>query len=105
MCKKIISAIVMIVFILNFSSCGLGERFALDEDLHNIIEYVYKEERAIDGIRYKDDTYYVDELGIFKVTNSLYPSAEDVLISWNGPRLFYIDCFWSNSTDSPLFIY
>ena len=102
---RILSIVFLLALSFVFSSCGVKERITLNEDLHNVIEYVYKEDN-IDGICYQDSIYYIDKFNIIKVTNDdWYINDGDVMLSWNGPRMGYLDVFYSYTDDSPIFIY
>ena len=105
MLKKILLLICSFVLVFSLTSCA--ERRALDENLHNVIEYVYKEDGiTVTGIRYHNDYYHADELGIFsEMTNTYFAHEGDVRLSWNGSRFGYMSSFYSYTTDSPMFIY
>lgn len=88
-----------------FTSCGLDYRYALDESLHNQIEYV----RGEDGpshIIYQGETYRFAGRDNFFRVGSYRQHEEDTLLSWNGERyLGYIDEYYSDGAENPLFIY
>ena len=111
--KKFILLILTAFILLTFSSCGLDYRHSLDENKHNKIE-VFKESDELSYIIYKDDKYvFAGTTNLFNVNTYLtedgsytYTYKEDILLSWNGYRYVgYIDDYYSNTADSPLFIY
>ena len=103
--KKILLLICSLLLTFNLSSCGLKECLELDQDLQYAVEDV-KEEDGVDGIRYQDETYYVDKWNLFTVTEDSWNINEgDVQLSWNGSRFGYKTVFYSYTKDAPLFIY
>lgn len=100
------SILLIIAILMTFTSCGLDYRYALDEDLHNKIECVWGEDDP-SHIIYQGKRYiYVGTTGTFMVKSTTYEHYEDVLLSWNGNRYFgYIDTYYSDTADNPVFIY
>lgn len=92
----------MLVF-LTFTSCGLDYRNSLPKDLHNRIKVFYEDDQLC--LLYQEEKYIcVGNTNLFDVD---YPhNTNDVLLSWNGHRYIgYIDEYYSNTTDNPVFIY
>jgi len=104
--KKVILLIIFfIASITIFTSCGLEYRHALNDSLHNQIEGVWLKD-VPSHIIYQDKTYqYVGGDDFFRIGDHwLY--EDDVMLSWNGYRYIgYIDEYYSDSLDNPLFIY
>ncbi len=94
---------------LNQLTLGLSDRMFNDElsdDKHNLIETIYGEDNWYESILYSGTKYYIDEHEIFSVTDIWRANDEgDVLLSWNGLRFGYIDCYYSYADDAPMFIY
>lgn len=114
MVKKTLILVVLICYCLIFTSCGLDYRYSLDEKLHNQIECVYEEDEAFypSYIVYNGEKYiYVGTLKSFPVStyevdDNYYLSYNDTLLGWNGNRYFwYIDEYYSDTADNPIFIY
>ena len=100
--------ITIIVFMTTTSCYAYKYRYALDEALHDKIECVWEE-----GARYPSHIIYEgtvykrvnDNLNLFCVSGS-DGYENDVMLSWNGTRyISYIDEYYSNTTDNPMFIY
>ena len=105
MYKKILLLICSFILIFNLISCGVKERFELDENLHYAIEDA-RGETGVEGIYYQGEMYHIDRWNLFTVTNnSLNINEGDVQLSWNGPRFGYLKVFYSYTKDDPLFIY
>ena len=102
MIKRIALLLAVLLFIPAFSSCGIPERLALDSDLHNVIE-VGDTDEYIEEIFYRGVRYV--RCDMFSAHTGFTPYEGDVMISWNGPRFFYINTYYSDTADSPLFIY
>lgn len=119
MLKRILAAGLAIMLIMTFSSCrllksfdneiddlGMNDRVELDEDLHNTIEYIDSDISENNDIRYQDSLYYSDQLGIFTVTDYFeQPNENDVLLGWTGLRYGRAFFYYSDTVDSPVFIY
>lgn len=102
--KHMVFALFLIVSCLLLSSCGLPERFALDGDLSGAVELSVDEEGEYVAI-YQDAMYHKFNLR-FQVTKyDSVAEAEDVLLGWNGWRFGYVDLYYSDTTEKPLFIY
>lgn len=112
MFKKSIVMLLILFMIFTLPSCGLDYRHSLDENKHNKIE-VITEDGDMTSLIYQDTVYYyVGSTNFFSVTtyeteDGYYLSyKDDILLSWNGSRyIWYIDEYYSFTTDDPLFIY
>ena len=112
MIKKRLMLILILSTFLTLTSCGLDYRYFLDESLHDQIEFVWEEDGS-SHIVYCGDTYvFVGTTNFFRVNayqadvNHYKSYEDDILLSWNGYRyVWYIDEYYSYTTDSPLFIY
>ena len=111
MIKRVFSLLLLGVVLLTFTSCGLDYRYALDESLHDQIECGL-DEQDLSYLIYQGEKYiYAGNSNLFpvityKVEENFYLSYDDILLSWNGYRyVWYIDEYYSYTTDSPLFIY
>lgn len=106
-----------IVIFLIWFICLFGDEYAyvlnyrrsLDEDLHNKIESVWKENDP-SYIIYEDQKYnYVGTTNLFLVDrdpNNYFRGYDDVMLSWNGYR--YIGAiaeYYSSTADNPIYIY
>ena len=86
---------------LNEITLGVWDRLLLDEETHNIIEFVDN-----DTVEYQGNTYYLAPM-IF-IQDSYAAVQEDrgyEYIGWSGPRFFYIDTYYGDSKDSPNVLY
>ena len=103
MVKKGFIIVLIILVLLTFISCGLDYRNSLAEDLHNQIKLFYEDDQLC--LLYQGEKYIC--VGNTKLFDVDYPyDTNDVLLSWNGYRyIWYIDNFYSNTTDNPVFIY
>ena len=110
--KKMLILLLAFSTFLSLTACGLDYRYSLDEDKHNKIEVILKNDEP-SCIIYQDSDYgFVGSTSLFSVNtykteDGYYLSYEDdVLLSWNGYRyVWYIDEYYSYTADSPLFIY
>lgn len=110
--KRVLVLILATFVLFILSSCGLDYRFSLDDELHNQIEYV-SEDEASAHIIYQGGKYlHVGSTNLFsvdtyKVEDNYYKSYDDdILLSWNGSRyVWYIDEYYSDTAEKPLFIY
>lgn len=104
MVRKGFIIILIILVLLAFTSCGgLEYRYSLSENLHNKIKLFYEDDRLC--LLYQEEKYIcVGDTNLFDVD---YPyDTDDILLSWNGHRyIWYIDEFYSNTTNNPVFIY
>ena len=103
MARKGCIIILIIIVLLTFTSCGLEYRNSLPEDLHNQVKLFYEDDQLC--LLYQEERYIcVGNTHLFDVD---YPhDTNDVLLSWNGQRYTgYIDEYYSNTMDNPVFIY
>lgn len=119
--KKVIFLLIVFVLIIFMTSCGILPGFEhayyLDEELHNVIKRVPMEENdhpnKASCIIYQGEKYYRDTECYFQISANNDPDPSiykvdknDILLSWNQHRYFgYIDEFYSDTTESPVFIY
>ena len=99
--------LLIILVLMTLTSCGLDYRYSLDESLHNQIECVWGEDNP-SHITYQGETYrFAGTLSAFRVHIANDQSHKnDTMLSWNGSRYFwYIDLYYSDRTDRPIFIY
>ncbi len=113
--KVTVTVLIVLILILSLSACskeetnsflnevtlGVWDRLLLDEETHNIVEYVDN-----DMIKYQGNTYYLAPM-IF-IQDSYTAVQEDrgyEYIGWCGPRFFYIDTYYGDSKDSPNILY
>ena len=101
--KKTSIFLLSIVFLLFLSSCGLNERVALDDDLHNVIECDYSN-KTPQQISYQKEKYLYTNLFVVDDMSNTNNDA-DILLSWDGMRLGYINSYYSDTSESPIFIY
>lgn len=107
--------LVFIILILSLSACskeecnsflsemtlGLWDVLLLDEETHNIIEYVDDE-----TIEYQGSKYYLAPMMFIRDSEkSVKEERGYEYICWNGPRFFYIDTYYGDSKDSPNILY
>ena len=103
--KRTISIILVIILVLSFSSCGVPERLALDQDLYQKVKFVPGEDTSSYGAQYQDVLYYVDTWNIIRVTEvDGWPNAEDVLLGWYGFRWWHIKEYYSDTDENPIFL-
>ncbi len=102
--KRIALILAVLLLLLACSSCGIPELFELDSDLHNVIEIGYTDTH-IEEIFYHGVRYVRFELKIFGIPSGFEPHEEDMMLSWNGPLFFYKNVYYSDTADSPYFIY
>ena len=100
----LIAILAVPILILAYQNSGLPERFALDENLHNVVEYVNDEKFSDETIRYQNHIYHLDKQNIFYAEHNA-PDDEGCMLSWNGNRFFYLSVFFSDTTSSPVYIY
>jgi hypothetical protein len=111
MAKRFIALCIVFSFICTFlTSCGplygVKEALALDEDLHNIIKAGENSYGENYYIIYQDTKYYCDEMYLFSLHGGSGSYVEgDVWLSWNGPRFFYKNFYYSDTAENPVFIY
>ena len=111
MAKKGLILLLIITVLMAFTSCGLDYSYSLDESLHYQIEVIWGEDDP-SHIIYQGEKYmFVGTRNVFCVDTydagvNYYKSYDDVLLSWNGYRyIWYIDEYYSYTSDSPVFIY
>lgn len=95
-----------------FSSCGLDYRYSLDEELHNKIEVIFEDQQPVKIIYLNNNYVFAGKCNLFSVdtyatADGFYLTYEDdKILSWNGYRyIWYIEEYYSNTADNPLFIY
>ena len=106
MFKRIILTILALVLCFLFVSCS-KEKPILDQSLHEKIT-ISKSNGKDEYIVYQDTIYYLDKYDLFYLGTHSSPNEsknEDILLSWNGSRFAYTQTFYSDTTESPLFIY
>ncbi len=112
MIRKGLILILLLSTLLSLTSCGLDYRYSLDESNHNQIEVVLEEDQP-SHIIYQDNNYVfagttnLFSVDTYKTDDGYYLSyKDDILLSWNGSRYFwYIDEYYSYTSDNPIFIY
>ena len=110
--KKILILLLVFWTFLFLTSCGLDYRYSLDKNKHNRIDVIMENDEPT-SIIYQDSNYvFVGSTNFFSVntynTEDGYCLSyeDDILLSWNGHRyVWYIDEYYSYTTDTPLFIY
>ena len=86
---------------LNEVTLGLWDRVLLDEETHNLIEFIDNE-----TIEYQESKYYLAPMSfICDSENSVKEERGYEYICWAGPRFFYIDTYYGDSKDSPIILY
>ena len=105
MLKKGLILFLMITILTMFTSCGLDYRYSLDEDLHNQVKLIFKEDEFDPSYAiYKDKKYMLHTADYLYV--DIRPSDDDVMVSWNGNRYFgYVNEYYSDTAEDPLFFY
>ena len=99
MLKKGLLFILVVSVFLSLTSCGLDYRYSLDESLHNQIEVVKEDDNLAHHLIYQGDKYV-------SVGDYYQSHKDDVMLSWNGYRyIWYIDEYYSYTSEKPLFIY
>lgn len=73
--------------------------FDLNEDLKGMVTVVSEE-----CIKYQGITYYKSNV-MFNTNFDIYLKKNDVVIGWNGSRLWYRSTYYSDTVDKPLYIY
>ena len=89
---------------LTFTSCGLDYSNSLPKDLHNQVQLILGEvNNKPEYIVYQNNKYkFVEKSSFIRIDKD----KEDILVSWNGYRYVgYIDLYYSNTLNNPLFIY
>ncbi|MBQ8440011.1 MAG: hypothetical protein IJX19_05075 [Clostridia bacterium] len=113
MLKKGLLFILTVFVFLSLTSCGLDYRYSLDESLHNQIEVVKEDDNLAHHLIYQGEKYmFVGDTNLFHVdtyktgTGYYLSYKDDVMLSWNGYRyIWYIDEYYSYTSENPLFIY
>lgn len=108
MAKKGLLLLVILSLLFTMASCGLDYRYQLDESKHNVFEVYWEDEDTNSTyFVYQGEKYvHTEESDVLNVYTDEYPFSDDILICWNGHRyIWYIDEYYSNTDNNPLFIY
>lgn len=100
MFERILVVIASVSILLSFAGCGVKERLDLPNNLHNKIEFV-SDSGETPYILYCYEKYNLDFIGLF----TLKSKESDIMLSWNGQRMWYLDVYYSYTEKDPLFIY
>ena len=115
MVKKAITIAIVVCMLFTLSACskeetnsvlnevtlGLWDRILLEEETHNLIEYVDDETIEYQGSKY----YLAPMIFIQDSAKSVEEERGYEYICWTGPRFFYIDTYYGDSKDSPNILY
>ena len=99
---------VALIIIFNCSGCAdLKNTPPTYKDLYQKVKVFYQDNED-DYAVYQDIKYYFDKMHFFDVTESPhYIDEGDILLGWNGlsSGWGYIDYYYSDTSENPLFIY
>lgn len=115
MLKRISAFLLMLALSLTVSSCGLSSAYGVWK---NLVDTYPNQQGAVDvvadddgsgyHVEYNGQRYNLDALDLFDVGETSFDVPEgDVLVGWDTLPfgLWYLDKYYSNTAEDPVFIY
>lgn len=95
LCAFVLVLAISIVLIFSIPSL----RFDLNEDLKGKVTVVSEK-----CVEYQSSRYYKSSV-MFNTDFDSFDNKDDVVIGWNGSRLWYRSMYYSDTADKPVYIY
>lgn len=114
MLKRVAILLLILVISMTVSSCSPSSAYGVWEDMcDQYPDQKGKVQVISDGesnyhIEYEGQSYFIDKLNLFSVRDSIPAIHEDdILVGWDSLPFgtWYLDKYYSNTADNPIFIY
>ena len=100
----IVASIVLIACLIILYPCIWGDRSDLTREMKNKVEFV--DDGDTHHIQYNGVNYYLDETKLLDTPRDADISdSEYIFLGWNGLRLGYVNRYYSETDESPAYIF